>query len=135
MINTRLSLLFRILTILSGEQWLSFQHFSKDTASTPNIDSNVVLLPSQHNFRCTIISGRDITRHLWVLNTRQTEITNLEITVFVDQNIAWFLPQSMNTCFKLLYSIYQVSMNYSSRVDIFQTSLFISSVLYDNNNL
>lgn len=90
-----------ILTVLSWEQGLSFQHFSKDTASTPDINSDIILLPSQHDLGCTIISGGYVTCHLRILDTSKTEIANLEIAVLVDEDVAWFLLR--------MYSVYAIA--------------------------
>ena len=75
--------------ILSWEEGLSLQHFRKDASSAPNINLHIILLPCQHDFGGTVVSCRDIASHLWVLDTGETEIANLQVAVLVDQNIGW----------------------------------------------
>lgn len=70
-------------TVFSREQGSSFEHLCKDATRAPNIDGDVVLLPCEHDFWSTIVSCRDISRHLWVLYPGQTEIADLEIAIFV----------------------------------------------------
>jgi hypothetical protein len=109
--------------ILPWEEWLSLQHFRKDASSAPDIYLYIVFLPCQHNFRSTVVSCRDVTSHLWVLDTGETEITNLQVAVLVDENVGWF----------------EISVNDTGRVDIFQATLrstlatafrFLSSIIF-----
>jgi len=92
--------------ILSREERLALEHLSKDAASTPNVNLNVVLLPREHNLRCAVISRRDIAGHLGVLYAGKAEITDLEITVLVDEDVAGL----------------EVAMDDSGRVYVFQTT-------------
>ena len=66
------------LTILSWEQRLSLEHLCKDTSRAPDIDGNIVFLPRQHDLWRTVVSRRDVTSHLGVLDSGQTEIANLD---------------------------------------------------------
>lgn len=54
------------------ERWRAIQIVSFKTRTC-----YVVLLPGEHNFRCTVVTSADVSRHLWVLDTCKTEITNL----------------------------------------------------------
>jgi hypothetical protein len=94
--------------VLAGEERLALEHLSKDAACTPDINLNIVLLPCEHDFRRSVVSGRDVTRHLRVLYTGETEVANLEIAVLVDEDVAGL----------------QVAVHDASRVDVFQTTLF-----------
>lgn len=93
--------------VLAGEQRLALKHLGKDTSNTPNINFNIVLLPSEHDLGSSVISCRDVTGHLGVLNTGQTKVANLQIAVLVDQNVAGL----------------QVTVNNAGRVDVFQSAL------------
>src|SRR5947209_2792331 len=73
--------------VFPREKRFSVQHFSKDAPSTPDIHFNIVFLPRKHDFRRSIVSCRDIAGHLRVLDTRQSKIADLEITVLVYQDI------------------------------------------------
>lgn len=75
--------------VLSREKGLALKHLSEDATGTPNIHLNIILLPREHNLGCAVISRRNVTRHLGVLNASQTEVANLQIAIFVDQNVAW----------------------------------------------
>jgi hypothetical protein len=93
--------------ILSGEQWLSFKHFRENTSCTPNVYLNIVLLPREHNLGCSVVSCGDVTGHLGVLYTGETEVANLEIAVLVYEDVAGL----------------QVTMDDTSGVNVFQTAL------------
>ena len=93
--------------VFTGEQRLAVQHLCENTARTPDVDLNVVLLPCEHDLGRAVVSGRDVAGHLRVLDAGQTKIADFEIAVFVDQNIAGF----------------KIAMHDTGRVHIFQTSL------------
>lgn len=93
--------------VLSGEQGLALEHLSEDAARTPDINLDIVFLPGEHNLRSSVVSGGNIARHLWVLDSSQTEIANLQIAVLVDENIARL----------------QITMNHAGGMDIFQAPL------------
>lgn len=99
--------------ILSREQWLALQHLCEDTPSTPDINLDIVFLPCQHDLRCSVVSGRDISGHLRILDAGQTEIADLKITVLVDKDVAGL----------------QIAMNDTGRVHIFKTTLQKSAIL------
>jgi hypothetical protein len=93
--------------VLSGEQRLALQHLCKDASRTPNVNLHVVLLPCEHNLWRSVVSRRDISGHLWVLDTCEAEIADLEIAVLVYEDVAGLEISVDNTC----------------RVNIFQTTL------------
>ena len=64
-------------TIFTREQWFSFQHLRKYASGTPDVDRNIVLLPGQHDFWSTIVTRRDVSGHLRILDAGETEITDL----------------------------------------------------------
>lgn len=97
--------------VLAGEERLALEHLSEDAACTPDINLDVVLLPCEHDLRRSVVSGRDVTRHLRVLYTGETEVANLEIAVLVDEDVAGL----------------QVAVHDTSGVDVFQTTLFRSA--------
>lgn len=73
--------------ISPGKQRLSLQHLSKDTCCAPDIYFCIVLPPREHDFWRTVVSGRDISCHLRVLDASQAEIANLEIAILIYENI------------------------------------------------
>lgn len=93
--------------VLAGEQRLALEHLGKDTSNTPDINFNIVLLPGEHDFRSSVVSRRDITGHLRVLNAGQTEVANFQIAVLVNQDVAGL----------------QVTVDNAGRVDVFQSAL------------
>lgn len=93
--------------VLSGEERLALQHFGEDTACTPDINLHIVLLPSEHDLGGSVVTCGDITRHLGILNTRQTEIADFQIAVLIDENVAGL----------------EVSMDHTSGVNILQATL------------
>jgi hypothetical protein len=76
--------------IFAREERLALEHLGKNTAYTPDVNLNVVLLPCEHNFRRPVVSRGNISGHLWVLDTRETEIANLKIAILVDENVTGF---------------------------------------------
>ena len=93
--------------VFARKQWLAFQHLRKDTTRAPDINLYIVFLPCEHDLWGSVVSRRDIAGHLRVLEAGKTEIADLQVTVFVDQDIARL----------------QVAMNNTRRVDIFQATL------------
>ena len=67
-------------TVFAGEQRLADKHLRKDTSYAPNVHGLVVVLPGQHDLRCTVVSRGDVAGHLHVRDTRETEIANLSHT-------------------------------------------------------
>ena len=93
--------------ILSREQWLALQHLCEDASCTPDINLHIVLLPCEHNLRRSVISRGDISGHLGILNTRETEIADLQVAVLIYENIAGL----------------EISVDDTCRMDIFQATL------------
>lgn len=93
--------------VLSGEQGLALEHFGEDAACAPDIDFHVVLLPGEHDLRCSVVARRNVSSHLRILYTGQTKITNLKIAVLINEDVARL----------------QVSVHDSGGVDVFQTTL------------
>lgn len=93
--------------VLSGEQWLALEHLGEDASRAPDINLDVVLLPGEHDLGGTVVSRRNISSHLGVLDPGQTEITDLEVAVLVDQDVARL----------------EVPVNDTRRVDVLQSSL------------
>jgi hypothetical protein len=98
--------------VLSGEQRLTLEHLGENTSNTPDIDFNIVLLPGEHDFGGSVVSRRDVTGHLGILNTGKTKVANLQIAVLVDQDVAGL----------------QVTVDNTGRVNVFQTTLEMWSV-------
>jgi hypothetical protein len=99
--------------ILAGEEGLAVKHLSKDAAGTPDINLDVVFLPGEHDLGGSVISRRNVSGHLRVLDAGESEVANLQIAVFVYKNIARL----------------QVTVNHASRVHIFQAALQSLSAL------
>lgn len=76
--------------IFSREEWLSFEHLCENAARTPDIYLDVIFLPREHDLWGAVVSCGDIASHLGILNTGQTEIADLEVTIFVDEDITGF---------------------------------------------
>jgi hypothetical protein len=93
--------------VLSGEKRLALEHLSENAASTPDVDLDIVLLPCEHDLRRSVVSGRNVSSHLGVLYTGKTEVTDLQIAVLIYEDVAGL----------------QVTVDNTSRVDVFQTTL------------
>lgn len=93
--------------ILAGEEWFPVEHLCENAPGTPNVDLHIVLLPCKHDLRGAIVSCRHVTGHLRVLNPGQSEIANLQVAVFIDQDVTRL----------------EITVHDTSRVDIFQTPL------------
>ncbi len=73
--------------VFAWKEWFAFQHLGKDTASAPDVDLNIILLPGKHDFWRSIISCGHVTGHLRILNASQSKIADLKIAIFVHQNV------------------------------------------------
>lgn len=93
--------------VLAGKEGLSFQHLGEDTACTPNIHLDVVLLPSEHDLRSSVVSGRHIAGHLRILNTGQAKVANFQVAVLVDKDVARL----------------QVTVDHTGGMNVFQSTL------------
>ena len=92
--------------VLTREQRLSQKHFCKDTACCPDINGCCVLGPACHDFGCAVPSRRDVigedstrTLHHWIfavparrkyLGASQSKVANLQVTVLIQEQVAWF---------------------------------------------
>lgn len=93
--------------ILSWEKRLALQHLSEDAPRTPDINLDIVFLPCKHDLRRSVVSCRDISSHLGVLQTRKTEIADLEVAIFVHEDVAGL----------------EIAMDDACGVDILKTAL------------
>lgn len=93
--------------VLAGEERLALKHLGEDAASAPDVHLHIVLLPGEHNLRRSVVSGRNVAGHLRVLDTRKTEVANLQIAVLVDEDVGGF----------------EVTVDDAGGVDVFQTTL------------
>lgn len=93
--------------VLAGEEGFALEHLGENAAGTPDIDLDVVLLPREHDLGGAVVTSRDIASHLRILDTRKTEIANLQVAVLVDQDVAGL----------------QVTMDDTSGVDVFEAAL------------
>lgn len=75
--------------VLAREERPAGQHLRKDAPRTPDIDLDVVLLPCQHDLGGPVVPSRDVAGHLGVLDTSEAKVADLEIAVFVDEDVAW----------------------------------------------
>lgn len=96
--------------IFARKQGFPLEHLGKYASCAPDVDLYVVLLPCEHNLRRAVVSSRHVSRHLGVLDSSQTKIANFQVTVLIDQNIAWL----------------QVPVNHSGGMNIFEAALFSS---------
>ena len=97
--------------VLSREKRLALEHLGKDAPRAPDVHLDVVLLPREHDFGCSVVSRRDVARHLGVLYTCETEVADLEIAVLVDEDVAGL----------------EIAVHHTSRVDVFQPTLLESA--------
>ena len=75
--------------ILEGES--SAEHHIENDSATPNINLRAGVKAPSNNFRCGVI-GTSATRfeEVAVLDlARETEVGNLDVQVFVEQDIFW----------------------------------------------
>lgn len=99
--------------VLAREEGLALQHLGENAAGTPDIDLDIVLLPSEHDLGGAVVTSRNIARHLRILDTRKAEIANLQVAVLVDQNVTWL----------------QVTVNNTGGVNVFETALILELVI------
>ena len=97
--------------VLAGEQGLALQHLGEDATCAPDVHLNVVFLPCEHDLRRSVVAGGHVTGHLGVLYTGETEVADLEIAIFVDEDVARL----------------QVTVDDTGRVHVFQTTLSTSA--------
>lgn len=78
-------------------------HLCQNTSNAPHIHGVVVVLPGQHDLRRAVVSSGDVAGHLGVLFSGQAKVTNFQVAVIVDQNVAWL----------------EVAVNDSGRMNVF----------------
>jgi hypothetical protein len=95
-------------TILSRKEGLAFKHLGENASRAPNVDGNIVFLPREHDLGGPIITRGHVAGHLRILYSGKTKVTylgccavsqrkagregsDLEITIFVYKDVAWFL--------------------------------------------
>ena len=93
--------------VLAGEQRLALQHLCEDASCAPDINFNIILLPCEHNLRRSVVSCGHISGHLGILDTREAEIADLQVAIFIDEDVAWL----------------EISVDDTCRVDVLQTTL------------
>lgn len=92
--------------ILAWEERLALEHLGKDAACAPDIHLDVVLLPCEHDLGGAVVPGRNVARHLGILDACETKVANLQVAVLVDQYVTRL----------------EVSVNHAGRVDVFQAA-------------
>ena len=93
--------------VLAREQWLPLKHLGENAARAPNVHLYIVLLPREHDLRCSVVSRRDVAGHLRVLYTRQAEVADFEVAVFVDEDVGGF----------------EIAVDDAGGVDVFEAAL------------
>lgn len=93
-------------TVLSGEDGLAENHLCQNAPNRPNVDRVVILLPREHNLRRPVVPRRDVTCHLGILDPRESKVADLEVAVFVDEDVGWL----------------EVAVDHAGRVDILEPS-------------
>ena len=73
--------------VFSREERFALEHFSEDASCAPNIDFDVIFLPREHDLGSSIVSRRDVTGHLRILNACKAEVADFEVAILVNQNI------------------------------------------------
>ena len=73
--------------VFAREERLALQHFSEDTSRTPDIDFHVVLLPREHDFWSSVVSCRNVSSHLGILDASEAKVADFQIAVLIYQNI------------------------------------------------
>lgn len=122
--------------ILARKQRSTSQHLGEDAPRTPDIDLDVVLLPCQHDLGSTVVARRDVAGHLGVLDTGEAKVADLEVAVFVDEDVAWFevSVDDAGGMYILEASLRNVRLASSNiRVNIFREAYedLIEKVLYE----
>jgi hypothetical protein len=119
-------------TVLAREEGLALEHLAQDAAhgpirrqsessaqsiprarqlpphgrDAPHVDRLVVLLPREHDLGRPVVARRDVARHLRVLEPGEPKVAELEVAVFVDENVGRL----------------EVAVDDAGRVDVFQAA-------------
>ena len=84
--------------VFTGEQRLAVQHLCENTARTPDVDLNVVLLPCEHDLGRAVVACRHVAGHLRLLDPSQAEVAYFQIAVLVDEDVAGFQVAVHDAC-------------------------------------
>lgn len=90
------------LTIFAGKQWFTAQHLGKDASHAPNVYGLCVFLEREHDFWCSIPSGRHVFGHeprVVICRSRRSskaKIAHFEIAIRVQQEIRRFQVPMQN---------------------------------------
>lgn len=79
-----------VYIVLSREENFSQNHLRQNTSDAPDIYSIGVFLPSQYDLWSSIVSCGDIASHLLVLFSSQPKVTDFQVAVVVEQDVARF---------------------------------------------
>ncbi len=99
--------------VFAREQWLPLEHLGEDASRAPYVHLHIILLPCEHDLGRSVVSRRNVACHLRVLNPGEAEVAYLQVAVLVDKDVAGF----------------EVAMNHSRGVDIFEPPLRLSVFL------
>ncbi len=84
--------------VFPGKQRLALYHLGEDACCAPDIYFCIILPPCEHDLRCTVVSGCNISGHLGVLNAGKSKVANLEVAIFIDEDIAGLEITVNNAC-------------------------------------
>lgn len=93
--------------ILAREEGFALEHLGEDAAGAPDVHLDVVLLPREHDLGGAVIPRRNVARHLWILNSGQAKVADLQIAILVNQDVARL----------------QVTVDHAGRMYIFEAAL------------
>mmetsp|Transcript_21232 Transcript_21232/g.35395 ORF Transcript_21232/g.35395 Transcript_21232/m.35395 type:complete len:210 (-) Transcript_21232:175-804(-) len=85
-----------MLRVVPWEERLALQHLRKDTPNGPNVNGRGVIHPGAQYLWCAVPTGTNVLGHrtrlklLREAHARQAEVTNLQVTVAVHQQIPGF---------------------------------------------
>ena len=96
--------------ILAREKRLALQHFCENTSRAPDVDFHIVLLPREHDLRCSVVSRRDIASHLRILYACQAEVADFEVAVLVNEDVGGL----------------EIAVDDAGGVDVFEAALALS---------
>jgi len=130
-------------TILSGKEWLALKHLGENASRAPNVDGNIVFLPREHDLRGPIITRRHVAGHLRILYSGKTKVTylgcctvsqrkagwensDLEVTILVYKDVAWFLcghKSCMRVETESILSSHKIAVDDAGRMQVFKPTL------------
>jgi hypothetical protein len=92
------------------EQRLATAHLAQDASNRPQIHRRRVALRQKHDFWCSIPAGDHVLRErglrygscfvlrLWHVTTRKTEVTDFDLAVLAQENVARLQIAMRHTC-------------------------------------